>query len=100
MPRRAMVLAVAYTLIFELVISFIPAVINKLTVQYRLRALLVEWCDLPIPGARDSGALALIGDAPPWQHVVILMFLTPALLALSIIVLRWREFSAAAESDV
>ena len=30
-------LAVAYTLFFELVISFIPAVINKITIVYRLQ---------------------------------------------------------------
>ena len=58
MPRRALVLAVAYTLIFELLMGLIPAVINKMTFQYRLRALLFEWCDLPIPGGRESGALA------------------------------------------
>ena len=43
---------------------------------------------------------ALIGDAPPWRQIVVLMVLTLSLLAMSIIVLRWREFSAAAESDV
>jgi ABC-type transport system involved in multi-copper enzyme maturation permease subunit len=101
MPRRAMVLAVAYTLIFELVISFVPAVINKLTVQYRLRALLVEWCDVEIVGGRSqSGVMALIGDEPAWQHVLILMLLTPTLLALAVAILRWSEFSSSAESDV
>lgn len=100
LPRRAMVLAVAYTLIFELVVGLIPAVVNKLTVQYRLRALLVEWCDLEIPGGRQSGALALIGDAPPWQHIVILMFLTAGLLFAATLVLRWSEFASSAETDV
>ena len=100
MPRRAMVLAVAYTLIFELIISFVPAVINKLTVQYRLRALLYEWCDLSMPGGSQSGVLSRIGDAPAWQHIAILMLLTPTLLALSVAILRWSEFSSSAESDV
>ena len=100
MPRRAMLLAVAYTLIFELVISFVPAVINKFTVQYRLRALLVEWCDLPLPGANQSGALSLIGDAPAWRHVAILLLLTPVLLTISVVILRWSEFPSSAESDV
>ena len=100
MPRRAMVLAVAYTLIFELIISFVPAVINKLTVQYRLRALLVDWCDLTFPEGSPPGVLALIGDEPAWQHVAILMLMTPSLLALSVAFLRWSEFSSSAESDV
>ena len=99
MPRRAMVLAVAYTLVFELVVSFIPAVINKLTVQYRLRALMIRWCDIAIPEG-DTGAISLIDDAPSWHHVGILLLVTPCLLALSIAVLRWSEFSSSAETDV
>jgi ABC-type transport system involved in multi-copper enzyme maturation permease subunit len=100
MPRRAMVLAVAYTLIFELVISFVPAVINKITVQYRLRALLVDWLDLPFPTEGPGGALSLIGDAPAWRHVLILLLITPVLLTLSVAILRWKEFPSSAESDV
>ncbi|MBI3861819.1 MAG: hypothetical protein HY290_07975 [Planctomycetia bacterium] len=99
LPRRAMVLAVAYTLLFELVISFIPAVINKVTVQYRLRALWEDWCDIPALG-RQATVMALMGDAPPWQHVTILLLLVPALLAVSVAVLRMSEFSSSAESDV
>lgn len=100
LPRRAMVLAVAYTLVFEVVVRLVPAVINKATVQFRLQALLVKWCDLPIPGGRRSGLMAVIGDEPTWQHVAILLALPPVLLLGSIAILRWSEFSAAAESDV
>ncbi len=104
LPRRALVLAVAYTLIFEFVIRIIPAIINKLTVQYRLQALLVKWCKLSLsdPGDRPSGVQALIriGDEPAWQHVTILMLLPPVLLLIAVAILRWSEFSASAESDV
>jgi ABC-type transport system involved in multi-copper enzyme maturation permease subunit len=100
MPRRAMVLSVAYTLIFELIISFVPAVINELTVQYRLRGLLLAWCDLPALEARPTGALALVGDAPASRHILILLLLTPALLAASLAILRFREFTSSAESDL
>ncbi len=99
-PRRAMVLAVAYSLIFELVISFVPAVINKLTVQYRLRALMIDWCDVIPPQGTETGVLALIGNAAPTEHVTVLLLLTPVLLAAAVARLRWSEFSAAAESDV
>ncbi len=99
-PRRAMVLAVAYSLIFELVISFVPAVINKLTIQYRLRALMVNWCEVIPPQGTETGVLALIGNSSPTEHVMVLLLLPPVLLAVSVAVLRWSEFSAAAESDV
>lgn len=102
LPRRALVLAVAYTLVFELIVRFVPAVINKLTVQFRLQALLFEWCDLSNfgPGGRPSGVQALIGDDPAWQHVAILLLLPPVLLLIAVAILRWSEFSASAESDV
>lgn len=102
LPRRAMVLAVAYTLIFELVIRFVPAVINKLSVQFRLQALLLEWCDLSVSGSdrRQSALAALIGNSPAWEHVTILLALPPVLLLASVAILRWSEFSASAESDV
>lgn len=99
-PRRAMVLAVAYSLIFELVISFIPAIINKITVQYRLRSLMMKWCDVELPPEANQGVLALIGDTPPYQHVLILLLIPPVLLAASVALLRMREFTSAAESDV
>ena len=41
--RPAMVAAVAYTFISEVLVAFIPAVINQLTVQFHLRNLLAKW---------------------------------------------------------
>ena len=102
LPRRAMTFAVAYTLIFELVISFVPAVINKLTVQYRLRSLLVEWCELSLIGPNGrplSTSLTVIGTEPAWQHVLILLAMSIGLVGLSVVVLKSREFSSSAESE-
>ena len=100
LPRRAIVLAVGYTLVFELVISFVPAVINKLTVQYRLRSLFVRWCELDLTDAKQSSPLALIGDEPAGLHVAVLMLMVPALLVAAVTILRSREFSSSSESDV
>ncbi len=98
-PRRAMVIAVAYTLIFELIIAFVPALINKLTVQYRLRALLVHWAELPIGDSRNFASMSLIGDAAPWEHVVTLMMYSVALVMIALLLVNVREFSAADETD-
>lgn len=100
MPRRGMVLAVGYSLLFELIISFVPAVINKLTVHHHLQALMLEWCELEIPPEFMSGAASLIGNSPTWHHIAILMLYPPILLAISVAVLRSSEFSSSAESDV
>ena len=40
--RRAMIFCVAYTAGIEITMSFVPAVINRLTIQYRLRAFLFD----------------------------------------------------------
>lgn len=99
-PRRAMVLAVAYSLILELIISFIPAVINKFTVQYRLRSLMIKWCDFALPDGPRQGASSLFGDTPPYQNVLILLLIPPVLLTASVVLLKFSEFTSAAESDV
>ncbi len=98
-PRRAMVVAVAYTLVFELIIAFVPAMINKLTVQYRLRALLIPWADIPLGDSRNFANMALIGDAPPWHHVTVLIAYTLALLLFAVVLVNAREFAANEEID-
>ena len=100
MPRRGMVMAVGYSLLFELIVSFVPAVINKLTVHHHLQALMLEWCEMEISPEFMSGAATLIGNSPTWHHIAILMLYPPVLLAISIAILRSREFSSSAESDV
>ncbi len=99
-PKRSMAIAVAYTLVFELIISLVPAMINQFTVQYRLRALLVNWADVSIGDQRGFVAMALTGDAPAWHHVLILTVYTLFLLAVSVGVLRASEFSSEEESGV
>ena len=100
MPRRGMVMAVGYSLLFELIVSFVPAVINKLTVHHHLQALMLEWCEMEISPEFMSGAATLIGNSPTWHHIAILILYPPVLLAISIAILRSREFSSSAESDV
>lgn len=97
-PKRSMVIAVAYTLVFELIISIIPAIINTLTVQYRIRTLLFLWGDMQI-SADMNALMAFIGDPPAWEHVVVLLVYTLVVLVASIGVVRSREFSAAEEGE-
>ena len=48
-PKRAMVVGVFYTLAFEVFLAMIPAVVNLLTIQFRLRCLLVRWMNWDEP---------------------------------------------------
>jgi hypothetical protein len=98
--RRSMVIAVAYTLIFEFIVTYVPAVINQLTVQYRLRCLLVGWMDWEDQQQLIGGPLpaALFGTAPWWQHVLILLATAVLLLVVAAIVLRRSELAGSDES--
>lgn len=95
--RRAMVIAVAYTLILEFLVSFIPAVINQFTVQYRLRNLFVQfmgWTEKLV----DQGGGLLVGDEPLWQHILLLSIYTIALLTLAAIFIQRKEYATAEEA--
>jgi ABC-type transport system involved in multi-copper enzyme maturation permease subunit len=89
--KRAMVIAVAYTLLFELVVSLVPALINKLTIQYRLRALFVYWAEIDL-NLVDTGPIALFGNAPAWQHMTILTIYVATLLIASVWLVLQREY--------
>lgn len=98
-PRRAMVFGVAYSLFFEWIVSFIPALINRITIQYRLRALAATWCNLKPGRASDEDTLMLLGNEPAWWHVIVTIGMTVALLVLASAILRLREFTSSSESD-
>ena len=64
LPRRAMIVALLYGLIFELVLSFVPALVNQFTVTYYLRSLVVAILDLRVPEeiARVVGGASVPGS--------------------------------------
>lgn len=98
-PQRAMAIAVAYSLVFELVVASVPALINTLTVQYRLRALLVDWGDIQFDGRYASEFIALLGNAPAKHHVAILSGYTVGLLVLAVVVVHFRELTSTTAAD-
>lgn len=98
-PRRAMVIAVAYTLVIELLTSMVPAMINKLTVQFRLRSLLFAWAEVPVSD-NEQFATILAGDASPRFNTLVLIGYATGVLLAALILIRQCEFSTAAESDV
>lgn len=84
--RRGMLAAVAYTVVFEVLVALIPAVINQFTVQYHLRCLLAQ----AIPDV--ARRLRVPFDQNPWwQHGLILLAIAASALSIAIAVLRQRE---------
>jgi ABC-type transport system involved in multi-copper enzyme maturation permease subunit len=95
--RRAMVIAVAYTLIFEFLVSLIPAVINKFTVQYRLRNLLftwMDWWDL-VPTQATN---VFLGTEPAWLHVLILCGIVVGILIIAVQLIQRKEYATIADA--
>jgi len=92
--RKAMVVSVAYILIFEVVISNLPAMINRFTVQHHLFNLLYHWMEWRVP---DDVPL-FIGRQPAWQHVTALVVYTLVMLTAATLILRWRQYVTSDEN--
>lgn len=94
--QRAMVIAVAYTLIFEFLISLVPALFNKFTISYRLRNLLVNW--MPWKDLVEDRIRMLLGDEANWFHLLILAGITFGLLAIATQVIQRTEYVTARDA--
>jgi len=99
-PRRAMVFCVMYTAIVEVVLGAFPALINRITVQYRLRSMLVQWVPLSSEVKNSPAMEYAIGQGTPLAHTFWLLMLTLIFLVAAIAIARLKEFSAASESDL
>jgi ABC-type transport system involved in multi-copper enzyme maturation permease subunit len=100
-PNRAMVAGIVYAILFEVVLAMVPAAVNLLTVQYRLRCLLVRWLDMELEWAENSPVLlAYFGDESGLWHTGMLLAMTAGYLVTAAVLLRYREFTAAAETDI
>lgn len=92
--KRAMVVTVGYTLLVEVALTLVPAVVNEVTVAYRLRAILARGLELK----RDAPAWQrLVSTAPVSEQVTILAVYTALALAAALLVLRRRQLVLARE---
>ena len=98
--RRAMIFCVAYTAGIEITMSFVPAVINRLTIQYRLRAFLFD-NESPLKKMIDDDTFdrLFVGTDTTTQTVLWLITLTAVFLAVALTSVQVREFTGAAETE-
>ena len=68
--------------------------------QYRLRALLVDWAEISFEGMDEFMSAELIGEAPAWLHVSVLLGYTLGLLGLAVWLIRQREYTVGVGGDV
>ena len=87
--RRTMVAAVLYTVLIEGVVSFIPALVNKFTINYRLRGLLADWMEWE--EARTQ-AENIFGSEPASTHLQILAIMVLVLLGAALYLVERTEY--------
>lgn len=87
--RRTIVTAVFYTLVIEYGLSLVPAVANKLTINYRLRGLLADWMNWE---EARSAAENVFGSEPASIHLLVLAAFTLTLLAAAMFRVGHTEF--------
>ncbi len=78
--RRTMASAVMYTMAVEYGLSFVPAVVNKFTINYRLRGLLAHWMDWEMARTRAEN---VFGSEPPGTHLLVLLAITITFLGIA-----------------
>lgn len=93
-PHRAMVFAVAYTLIVEFIVGWIPALINQFTVQFHVRCLLMRWMGLQ---EWVGGLRMFFDDASPYRHLGALVLYTAVVLCAAVIWVENRSFVSSEE---
>ncbi|QDV45027.1 ABC-2 family transporter protein [Stieleria neptunia] len=87
--RRTMVTAVMYTVVVEYVFSFIPALVNKFTINYRLRGLLADW--MQWDNAR-SQAEHIFGNEPVSTHLQLLGLMVVVFLGIALYRVERTEY--------
>ncbi|MGI9517655.1 MAG: ABC transporter permease subunit [Pirellulaceae bacterium] len=99
--RRAMVVAVGYFLIVEIVFALIPAVIGKLAMSYHMVSLLSQWLGWIIPDDESRENFADIwGQYPPWLHLGAIFLMTGIMLGASAVIIRSREYITLEDDQV
>lgn len=100
LPKRAMVFCVMYTFIVEVGLGFIPAIVNRLTVQYRLRSLLVQWVPVDERLAESPAFSQVFNEGSVFAQIFWLFAITAIFLSLALVVAHRKEFTTASEGDL
>ncbi|MCR9198113.1 MAG: hypothetical protein NXI04_05690 [Planctomycetaceae bacterium] len=97
---RAMVFCVVYTGAVELFLAMFPAVVNRMTIQFRLRSLLANWISIPEQFDRPELYMYIASDESAVLQLMWLLALTAVFLSVSFASVQVREFTTAAESEL
>lgn len=81
--RRAMVVSLVYAVLIEATLGWLPAVINRFTVSFRLRSLLIDWLNVDLEELIDED-LPFLVEIDATKHIAILATVTFILILISL----------------
>ncbi len=92
--RRAMVMAVLYTLVVELLFAAVPALITRFSIRYHLMGISYALLGWFAPGPEPDKELfeLFYANLPVWANVLILALIPVGVLSAAIYVIRNREY--------
>ena len=99
--RRAMMIAVGYFLIVEMVLAWIPAMIGKIAITHHMFSISIQRLGLFLPGSDDdmSQILEIYNLYPSWFHYVSIFAITGFCLCAAAFIIRFREYMTLEESN-
>ncbi len=90
-PRRAIPIGIIYGIVFEVFLSFVPAVINELTCSYYLRSLGFNLAsDITLP--QDVLEVMTMTTAPPGRAIAAILLIATLTLSVSAWLIHRREW--------
>ena len=89
--RRAMVVAVAYVMVWEGFVANLPALINQLTIQHHLKSIGIDWLSWVFPLDRDEFT-GIFGEIHPAFSLWMLGALTFGCLFVGSYVIANRQY--------
>jgi len=99
--KRSMVIGAGYLIGSDVILASIPGVlINKLTIRYHLQEIGIAWLGwfMPAPSTENDYRM-VFGESMSWPvHVLIVVAITLAVLAIGARVISIREYITADES--
>ncbi len=93
LPKYALIAGIVYGVIFELILSFIPAIINKMSISYYLRSFLRSAIEIKVP----QEVVSVVGELNPLSSVMILIAIAIVLLSVGILLVTVREYNVTEE---
>lgn len=99
--KRAMVVAAVYTLVSEMVLASVPALVSRFTIRFYLQGLAIHWLNLDLPIRQREKDLFLelfIGRMPDLLRVGWVLVITFVVLVSASFAIRYRQYITSDET--